>query len=373
MGASLVLIAALRHCFVTATIVILDLSRLVAFGVRSRRALAAENLFLRKQLALFQERKVKPRTADDATRWIMATLSRLFAWRDALWNVKPDTLIRWHRKGFRLFWRWKSRPTGRPRVPKDLRQLIREMAAGNATWGEERIANELKLKLGIRVSPRTVGKYLRVGGPVRTRDPKQRWLTFVRNHAQVIAACDFFVVVTATFRTLYVFVAMDLGTRRILHQNVTAHPTAEWCAQQFREALPGGHAYRFLIHDRDSIFSKDLDKEVTAMGVRVLRTPVRAPTANAFCERFGGTLRRECLDFLIPFNERHLRLVLKTWIAHYNHARPHMRLGPGIPAASRPPAQESAHRHRIPKGHAVRRTCVLGGLHHEYWLEELAA
>jgi transposase InsO family protein len=166
---------------------------------------------------------------------------------------------------------------------------------------------------------------------------------------------------------------MDLGTRRIVHHNVTAHPTAEWTEQQFREALPGGHAYRFLIHDRDSIFSKELDEEMTAMGVRVLRTPVRAPTANSFCERFGGTLRRECLDFLIPFNERHLTLVLKTWITHFNIARPHMSLGPGIPAASSPPAQESAHRHRIPAGHTVRRSAVLGGLHHEYWLEEIAA
>ena len=125
---------------------------------------------------------------------------------------KPDTLIRWHRKGFRLFWRWKSKPTGRPRLPKDLRQLIREMAAENLTWGEERIANELKLKLGIRVSPRTVGKYLRSGGPSAHADPKQRWLTFVHNHAKVIVACDFFVVVTATFRTLYVFVILELGT-----------------------------------------------------------------------------------------------------------------------------------------------------------------
>jgi hypothetical protein len=136
---------------------------------------------------------------------------------------------------------------------------------------------------------------------VRTPDPKQRWLTFVRNHAQVMLACDFFVVVTATFRILYVFVIMEVGTRRILHHNVTANPTAEWTVQQFREALPGGHAYRFLIHDRDSIFSKELDKQVTAMGVRVLRTPVSAPKANSVCERFGGTLRRECLDFLIPF------------------------------------------------------------------------
>jgi putative transposase len=373
MPASSICLAALQHCFRTTAAVLLDLVHFALLTARSRRALAAENLFLRKQLALFQERKVKPRRAGDSTRWIMAALSRGFEWRDALVSVRPDTLIRWHRKGFRLFWRWKSKPTGRPRLPKDLRRLIREMAIENPTWGEERIANELKLKLGIRVSPRTVGKYLRTGRPVRTPDPKQRWLTFVRNHAQVIAACDFFVVVTATFRTLCVFVVRDLGTRRILHYNVTAHPTAEWTAQQFREALPGGHAYRFLVHDRDSIFSRELDEEITAMGVRVLRTPVRAPRANSFCERFGGTLRRECLDFLIPFNERHLKCVLKSWIAHFNHARPHMSLGPGIPAASRPPAQEGAHRHRIPAGHTVRRSAVLGGLHHEYWLETIAA
>jgi len=364
---------ALRHCLITAMVVLLDIGRLACIALRSRRALAAENLFLRKQLALFQERKAKARRADDSTRWIMATLSQMFTWRNALWNVKADTLIRWHRKGFRLFWRWKSKPAGRPCLPRDLQQLIRDMAAANVTWGEERIANELKLKLGIRVSPRTIGKYLRTGRPVRTPDPKQRWLSFVRNHARVIVACDFFVVVTATFRMLYVCVIMDLGTRRILHHNVTAHPTAEWTAQQFREALPGSHAYRFVIHDRDSIYSRELDDEISAMGVRVLRTPVRAPKANSVCERFGGTLRRECLDFLIPFNERHLKAVVKTWIGHFNGARPHMSLGPGIPAASRPPAPESAHRHRIPGGHAVRSAPVLGGLHHEYWLEKVAS
>ena len=243
---------------------------------------------------------------------MMVTLSRMFPWRDALVNVKADTLLRWHRQGFRLFWRWKSTPTGRPRLPRDLRDLIRKMAAENPIWGEERIANELKMKLGIRVSPRTVGKYLSSGGPRREPDPKQRWLTFVRNHAKAIVACDFFVVVTASFRTVYVFVIMELGTRRMLHQNVTAHPTAEWTLQQFREALPCDHPYRYLIHDRDSIFSKDLDKEVVAMGVRVLRTPVRAPQANSVCERFGGTLRRECLDYLIPINERHLKIATRS-------------------------------------------------------------
>ena len=163
---------AVAHCFRTLSLVVFDLVRLAFLAAHSRSALAAENLFLRKQLALFQERKVKPRRADDSTRWMMATLSRIFKWRNGLVNVKPDTLIRWQRKRFRLFWRWKSKPTGRPRLAKDLRQLIREMAAENPTWGEERIANELKLKLGIRVSPRTVEKYLR-DGPVRTPDPNR--------------------------------------------------------------------------------------------------------------------------------------------------------------------------------------------------------
>jgi len=165
---------------------VIDLIRLAILAVHSRRALAAENLFLRKQLALFQERQVKPRRANDSTRWMMATLSRMFPWRDALVNVKASTLIRWHRQGFRLFWRWKSKPMGRPRLPRDLRRLIREMAAENATWGEERIANELKLKLGIRVSPRTVENYLRDGGPARTPDPKQRWLTFIHNYVLLV-------------------------------------------------------------------------------------------------------------------------------------------------------------------------------------------
>ncbi|HEV8416868.1 MAG TPA: hypothetical protein VGQ49_24950 [Bryobacteraceae bacterium] len=167
------------------------------------------------------------------------------------------------------------------------------MAAENHTWGEELIANELKLKLGIRVSPRTVRKYL-ASYRDRTPDPSQRWLTFVHNHAQAIVACDFFVVFTARFRILYVFVIMELGRRQSLHHNVTSHPSAEWTLQQFHEALTEEHPYRFLIHDRDSIFSKDLDKAVTAMGVRILKTPARAPKANAFCERLVGAIRREC-------------------------------------------------------------------------------
>ena len=216
-----------RHLMRTVRRVLLDSLRLVARTCRSRSAVEAENLFLRKQLTLFQERNLRPRRADDSTRWLMSFLSHWFEWRSALVVVKPDTLIRWHRKGFRLFWRWKSKPVGRPTLPNNLQELIRKMAADNPTWGQEHIANELKLKLGIRVSPRTVQKYLaRHRG--RTPDPSQRWLTFVRNHAQAMVACDFFVVVTARFRILYVMVIMELGRRQILHYNVTAHPSAEW-------------------------------------------------------------------------------------------------------------------------------------------------
>lgn len=219
------LITGLSHFAASAHEVLADFGRFLSLCFRSRTALVAENLFLRKQLALYEERKVQPHRPTDAVRFVMAALGRLFDWRNPLRVVKPDTFVRWHRKGFRLFWRWKSKPRGRPALPGNLQELIRRMAAENPIWGEERIADELLLKLGIRVSPRTVGKYLsRRFGPRRTPDPKQRWATFVRNHAQAIVAGDFFVVVTATFRVLYVFVLMEVGTRRIVHHNVQPIP-----------------------------------------------------------------------------------------------------------------------------------------------------
>ena len=189
----------------------------------------------------------------------------------------------------------------------------------------------------------------------------------------MIIACDFFTVVTATFRTLYVFVIMEVATRRIVHQNVTAHPSGEWALQQFREVLPGGHGYRYVIHDRDSIFSRQLDRWMKEMGVTVLRTPVRAPKADAICERWGGTLRRECLDFVIPLKESHLKRIVKEWAIHYNRGRPHSRLGPGLPEPTQDSVPVSDHRHQLPAGHRVEKTPVLGGWHHEYRLEKEAA
>jgi putative transposase len=350
-----------------------DSLRLLVLGVRSRIAVRAENMFLRKQLALFVERKTKPRRASDATRLALALLSNLFAWKEALVIVRPETLIRWHRKGFRLFWRWKSRPRGRPRLPADLRALIAEMARSNPVWGEERIASELLLKLGIRVSPRTIRRYMPdIAGPWNGVS-SQRWMTFVRNHAHGILACDFFVSVTASFRLLYVFVILEVGTRRIAHFNVTAHPTAEWTLQQFREVMTVEQTQHFLIHDRDSIYSSDFDSGLKAMGLRILKTPFRAPQANAFCERLIGTMRRECLDFLIPLGERHLLAILKERVAHYNRGRPHASLGPGIPDPGLGYRTVTLRGHRLPTGHQVTAKSILGGLHHEYRLQRKAA
>jgi len=257
------------------------LARFLRDLVRSHTALVAENELLRITVANLQSRGVKPRRLTDAQRLRLLLAGRLCDWRRVLVLVTPATFLRWHRNAWRLFWRHKSRG-GRPSVPPEVRALIRAMAHDNP-WGEERIADELRAKLGISLSPRTVAKYI---PKPPDRDPRgrgdQRWATFVRNHAEAIVACDFCTAVTATFRTLYVFVVMEVGSRRLLHVNVTAHPTADWTLRQLREALPGGHSYRLLIHDRDSIYSCHLDESITALGVNVLRTPKQAPRANAF-------------------------------------------------------------------------------------------
>ena len=249
----------------------------------------------------------------------MVWLSHWFDWRSALRIVKPETFLCWHRQGFRLFWRWKSQP-GRPRIPAEVQALIRQMAHDNPTWGQERIANELLLKLGLQVSPRTVRKYMpshSVGGQGKCHQ-SQRWSTFIRNHAHGIVACDFCVAITATFRILYVFVIIDHASRRLIHVNVTSHPTTEWTTQQFREAIPANHPYSIMIHDRDSIFSNQVDQGIRNIGLRVIKTPVRTPIANAICERVIGSLRRECLDFVIPLHESHLYSILQAWVTHYN-------------------------------------------------------
>jgi transposase InsO family protein len=345
-----------------------DLVGLVVLSVRPRRSVEAENPFLCRGLALYQERGVKPRHVDAATRVSLALLSRMFDWRGALVVVRPETLIRWHRASWRLFWRCKSRP-GRPPIPLELRQLIRRMATENPLWGEERIANELLLKLGLRVSPRTVRKYMPKRPPGRPRGD-QRWSTFVCNHAKAIVACDFFVTMTAPFRLLYVLVLIEHGSRRLVHFNITQHPTAAWTLQQLREAIGCGDSYQYLVHDRDSIFAQHLDASISRLGLRVLKSPPRSPKANAICERAIGTIRRECLDWLIPMSELHLRLALKVWVTRYNGARPHMALGPGVPDPSLATVRASTQlsRHQIGGRLVLRVKSILAGLHHEYSL-----
>ena len=203
----------------------------------------------------------------------------------------------------------------------------------------------------------------------------QRWPTFLKNHAKAILACDFFVAVTATFRMLYVFVVIEHGTRRLAHVNVTAHPSADWTLQQLRTVVGEEGGDRYLIHDRDKIFAKHLDDSIRALGVEVLRSPIASPKANSICERVIGTIRRECLDWMIPLSEAHLRSILKAWVEHYNRGRPHSRLGPGVPGPPRAaaPVPSSQIRHRLAAGALVLAKSVLGGLHNEYSIAMVSA
>jgi transposase InsO family protein len=345
-----------------------DVLRFVILLFRTIQSIQTENLFLRRQLALFMERGVRPRRVNAATRVSLALLARMFDWRDALAVVQPATMIRWHRTGWRLFWRFKSRP-GRPRIPTELRALIRRMAIENRSWGEERIADELMVKLEIRVSPRTIRKYMPKRPPGQPRGD-QRWATFLKNHAKAMVACDFFIAATATFRLLYVFVVIEHGSRRLARVAVTARPNAEWTLQQLREVIGYEDAYGYLLHDRDSIFARHLDESIRALGLTVLKSPPRCPKANSICERVIGTLRRECLDWMIPLSERHLRSILKCWVEHYNRGRPHSSLGPAVPDPPQVLAviPKSESRHRLAAGKFVLAKSVLGGLHHEYLL-----
>ena len=248
------------------------------------------------------------------------------------------------------------------------------MVRESPTWGEARIASELALKLGIRVSPRTVRSSWPNDLSPGRGPSSQRWMTFVRNHARAILACDFVVAITLHFRILYIFVVMEVGSRRILHLNATPHPTSSWTLQQLREAIPSDHEYQWLIHDRSGIFPEELDRDVNTFGIAVLKTPVRAPKANAYCERLIGSLRRECPDWFIPLNERHVRMLAREWAVHYNQGRPHRSLGPEIPDPPPGlPVARQIHRYDVAEGFSIKKKSVLGGLHREYRLERVAA
>lgn len=326
-------------------------------------------MFLRRQLAIYAERGVIPRRAKRREKLLFVALSDLFDWRDALLVVRPATLIRWQREWVRFLWRRKCE-RGRPPIPRDLRVLIHRIASENPSWGEQRIADELLVKLGVAVSARTVRKYIprKASGERAARD--QRWSTFLRNHAKQVVACDFAVAMTARLQIVYVFIVMEIGSRRILHVNTTEHPTAEWTTQQLREVFADDHGYQCLLHDRDAIFSAGLDASVGALGVEILKSPPRSPKANAFCERLIGTLRRECLDWIIPLGENHIHEIVREWAAHYNRGRPHTALGPNVPDQGNVARHLPKERHRLQT--AVVARPVLNGLHHEYTYDRAA-
>jgi transposase InsO family protein len=324
--------------------------------LRSRLDLQAEILALRHQLAVLQgQASCRPRLRQiDRLLWVL--LSRLWpAWRRAVHIVTPQTVIRWHRRAFALAWWWKSRPRrlGRPAVGADLRALIQQMHAANPLWGAPRIHGELR-KLGIEIAQTTVAKYLRRDG---RRPPSQMWRAFLTNHASQRASIDFFTVPTATFRVLFVFVVLAHDRRRIVHVNVTAHPTAAWTAQQLREAWPCDTAPRFLLRDRDAIYGSDLRRTARAMGLEEVLTAPRAPWQNPFVERLIGSLRHECLDHVIVWNERSLRRYLQQYLAYYHVWRTHLSLDKDAPVLRpvHPPASGT-----------IVQVPHLGGLHHHY-------
>ena len=278
-------------------------------------------------------------------------------WQAALVIVKPETVIAWHRRGFRLWWVWKSRRRmGRPTVAADLRTLIRTMAQANPRWGAPRIHGEL-LKLGVNVCQATVAKYMRQ----RRQPPSQTWRTFLRNHVGQIVAADFFVVPTATYRLLFVLVLLAHDRRRIRHVAVTAHPTAAWTAQQLRDAFPWDEAPRYLIHDRDHAFDC-LGVTAKAMAIEEVLTAPRAPWQNAFVERFIGSARRECLDHVIVFNAAGLRRLMNLYRVYFDRSRTHLSLNKDAPIPRPIVAPSDRRVVAIPQ---------VGGLHHRY--ERLAA
>ncbi len=325
---------------------------------RTKAELVAENALLRQQLVVLR-RTVKRPACTRLDRVLLVLLaSRLRGWKHALLIVQPETLLRWHRQGFRLFWRRRSRATAaKPKLPAETAALIKELAADNRLWGAERIQGELR-KLGLRVSKRTIQKHLRAARPPQRGG--QTWATFLRNHATGVWACDFLQVTDLLFRPLFAFFLVELGSRRVVHVGVTRQPTDAWTAQQLREATPFGAAPRYLIHDNDSKFGPAFARVAAASGIMVLRTAYRAPRANAICERFLGSVRRECLDHLLLLGEHHLRRALHEYVAYFNQARPHQGIGQATPQGSMPLEQ------RAQVGGRVVAVPVLGGLHHDY-------
>ena len=329
----------------------------------ARADLALEVLALRQQVAVLKRKRPRP-TLNRFDRLFWTTLRGCWPrWSDALVIVKPETVVRWQRAGFRLFWKWKSRPSGgRPKVSEELKTLIRRLAMENPTWGAPKIHGEL-LKIGFEIAERTVARYLR--GTRYRGDPAKRWIAFLANHREVIVAMDFFTVPTLTFQLLYCFFVIEHGRRQLLHFNVTRHPSSDWVVQQLRETFPGAGPYRYVILDRDSKFDADVIGFLRATGLQVKRTSVRAPWQNGIAERWIGSCRPEILDYIIAWNEPHLRRVIREYVTFHQDDRIHDSLAKDTP--SRRPVE------RRPSPLAnLTSSPRLGGLHHRYGWSEAA-
>jgi transposase InsO family protein len=332
-------------------------SFLVTLGsfFQTRASLEVEILALRHQINVLRRSQRGRIRLNSADRLFCVWLLRLWSgWRSALVIVKPETVIGWHRKGFRLYWRWKSRlgKAGRRAVDREVRELIRKMSTANPLWGAPRIHGEL-LKLGINLSQATVAKYM----ARHRKPPSQTWRTFLNNHVRDLVSTDFFVVPTVSFRVLFVFVVLAHHRRRPVHFNVTANPTSEWTARQIAEAFPRDSAPCYLLRDRDSIYGDSFRETVCRMDIREVLTAPRSPWQSPYAERLIGSIRRECLDHIIVLNESSLRSILKSYFEHYRRSRTHLALAKDAPEprAIQPPGLG-----------AVVGIPEVGGLHHRY-------
>jgi len=335
-------------------LLITHLLTMISVLVSDRTRLAAENVALRQQITVLK-RSVKRARIEDSDRIFWILMKRILKdWKECLLIVKPETVIRWHRKGFAYYWNRKSRAErhGRPPIEVEVIELIRTMSRDNGTWGSPRIQSELAL-LGHKVAKSTVERYM----VRRPKEPSQTWKTFLPNHMGMSAACDFFVVPSITFKMLFCFVVMSHDRRRILHVNVTKHPTAEWTAQQLVEAFPGDQSMpRFLFRDRDGIYGSVFRRRARLLGLKEVVSAPKSPWQNPFVERLVGSIRRECTDHVVALGARHLLRVLREYQTYHNGVRPHLSLDGNAPT---PRDVESG------DGDIVAMP-VLGGLHHRY-------
>jgi putative transposase len=335
-------------------ILLLHIFRLLPVLCGRHRHLALENLALRQQLAVYKKTLRRPKLhPSDRLFWV--ALSRVWAgWRQALFIVTPDTVLRWHRRRFRDYWAKLSRTPqmGRPSVNAEIVALVRKMAAANPLWGAPRIHGEL-LKLGIEVAERTVSRLM----PKRPAPPSQTWRTFLTNHVRDLVSIDFFTVPTAQFRVLFVLVVLAHHRRRVLHFNVTERPTAAWTAQQIVDTFPDDTAPSYLLRDRDAIYGDAFRQRVKGMRIQEVLTAARSPWQNPFAERLIGSIRRECLDHVVVLSERHLRHVLTGYFAYYRRTRTHLSLTKDAPDGRPIEPRE------LGKVTPIRE---VGGLHHRY-------